>query len=92
MSEERQRVQVACGVCPKEVVGRAVVVIPQVLDDDTETFIEDRDNGRILHPRCYDEMIQQVFAQEGTVILTVLIGTVDNIVTALYEGEGEDEE
>lgn len=68
----------ACKMCPEEIIGRAVMIIPDHEEGDSV-------EGKPLHISCFEDMMEQMFKQEGTTIFQVVVASTEDIKSSVVE-------
>ena len=71
MAQTLEKIQ--CGACPDEVKGRAILLIPQITEDEGV-------EGKFLHTRCFEDLIHEMMKQETTTMFTIAIGSIPDLV------------
>lgn len=65
--------EISCGACPQKVVGRAILLIPTITDEEGV-------EGKFLHTQCFEELIHEMMKQETTTMFTIAIGSIPDLI------------
>lgn len=75
-----------CSMCKKTLTGYAALVssdFPFEMDPGVEVLETERGHALILHPTCFEDIINGVYTTEMRVSLKVMLGPIGDILAGL---------